>query len=954
MSFHNTQRKRGHLPSGWAPGAWLRRLPILLVILALFNPLILVRASQKELPSTQSDPIETLFESMTPEERVGQLFLTTFKGMKVDDQSQIYDLIANHHIGGVILSAANDNFTDSEDALAQTVSMNRQLQLARWSASQQTQPVTATEEIITPEFIPLFIGIAQEGDGYPTDQILSGLTQLPGAMALGATWDTAVVSEVGRVTGKELSALGINLLLGPSLDVLEDPEPVSGIDLGTRTFGGDPYWVGELGRAYISSVHAGSNGKIAVIAKHFPGMGSADRLPAEEVATVRKSLEQLQNFDLVPFFSVTDNSASMESTTDGLLVSHIRYQGFQGNIRATTRPISLDLQAFSQLMSLPALTNWRESGGLMVCDDLGTQAVRRFYDLTNPNQPFDARRVALNAFLAGNDLLNLGNIISGDDPNSYTSTLDVLAFFNQRYLEDPAFAQRVDEFALRILKLKYRLYPVFNLNQIMPSLQGIDGLGAADSVSFNVAKEAATLISPSLAELENALPDSPNAAERIIFITDVRQSQQCSTCAQVPVPAVDAFKQAVMRLYGTPAGGQIRSTSLTSYSFADLQQLLDGDPDFFQLEKELRRSQWQVFSLMDVNSKNPESGALVRFLAERPDLFQQKRLVVFAFNAPYYLDPTDISKLSAYYGLYSKIPSSFDVAARLLFKELQPVGALPVSVEGIGYDLFSATMPDPSQVIPLSLDLPEVEAGDGTVTPTPAPTPAYKMGDKVPVKAGVIRDHNGNSVPDGTPITFVITRNGEIQSLPITEFSKGGLAATQIQIPGPGTIEIRVESEPAKQSSILRFDVPGEEIPGATVTATPDPTLTPTATMAPTVAPTLSNAQATPSQARPNIVDWFAAILIAISAGILSYKVAITLGQVRWGVRAGFLAAIGGLVAYSLLIISEAAGNDLLQSGGGWVVVFTTLLGSAIGIIIAMGWRAIQLQTISNNSNRDT
>jgi hypothetical protein len=86
---------------------------------------------------------------------------------------------------------------------------------------------------------------------------------------------------------------------------------------------------------------------------------------------------------------------------------------------------------------------------------------------------------------------------------------------------------------------------------------------------------------------------------------------------------------------------------------------------------------------------------------------------------------------------------------------------------------------------------------------------------------------------------------------------------------------------------------------------------------------------------------------------MLSYKVAITLGQVRWGVRAGFLAAIGGLAAYSLLIVSEAAGNDLLQSGGGWVVVFTTLLGSAIGIIIAMGWRAIHLQTVSNNSNRD-
>jgi beta-N-acetylhexosaminidase len=773
-------------------------------------------------------------------------------------------------------------------------------------------------------------------------------------MALGATWDTNIASSVGQVLGKELSALGINLLLGPALDVLEDPNPNAGIDLDTSTFGGDPYWVGEMGRAYISSLHEGSDGKIAVIAKHFPGMGSADRLPAEEVATVRKSLEQLQNFDLVPFFSVTDSNASSESTADGLLVSHIRYQGFQGNIRATTRPISLDLQAFSQLMGLPALTSWRESGGVMVCDDLGTQAVRRFYDVTTPNQPFDARRVALNAFLAGNDLLYLGNIISGDDLDSYTSTLNVLAFFNQRYREDPDFAQRVDESALRILKLKYRLYPVFNLTLILPPMEGLAGLGGEDKVSFDVAKEAATLISPSLAELENALPDSPNATERIIFITDVRPSQQCSTCTQNDVPQLDAFQQAVMRLYGTPAGGQIRASNLTSYSFEDLQQLLDGDPDSFWMEKDLRRSQWQVFSLLDVNSRTPESRALLRFLDERPDLFQQKRLVVFAFNAPYYLDPTDISKISAYYALYSKIPSAFDVAARLLFKEIQPVGALPVSVEGIGYDLFSATMPDPSQVIPLALDLPETDAGNGMETPTLAPTPAYQVGDQVAIKAGIIRDHNGHPVPDGTPVSFIITLNGEIQSLPISEFSKGGMAKTQIQIPGPGAIEVRVESEPAKQSEILRFDVPGEELADVTETPTPEPTLTPTETQAPTIVPTLSSAQVPPPRARPNLLDWFAAMMIAIVAGFLSYKAAITMGQVRWGVRVGFLSAIGGLAAYTLLILAEAAGNDMLQSTGSWAVVLATLLGSAVGIFITLGWRAIHRQALGDKSAHNT
>ena len=589
--------------------AWIRRVTLLLVVLAISNPWMLVRAGA----AAQNDPAEALFESLTPEERVGQLFLTTFQGMQVDEQSQIYDLIVNHHIGGVILTAANDNFTDREDALEQIATMNRELQLARWTASQPSQPITGTAQVIPSAFIPLFIGVAQEGDGYPTDQILSGVTQLPAAMAVGATWDTATGSRCWARPGARAERAGDQPAARSVARRAGGPQPERGHRPGDKHIRRRPVLGGRDGRAYISSVHEGSAGKIAVIAKHFPGMGSADRQPTEEVSTVRKSLEQLQNFDLVPFFAVTDSTANSGSTTDGLLVSHIRYQGFQGNIRATTRPISLDLQSFSQLMSLPALTSWRDSGGLMVCDDLGTQAVRRFYDLTAPNQPFDARRVALNAFLAGNDLIHLGNIISGDDPDSYTSTLNVLAFFNQRYREDPAFAQRVDEFALRILKLKYRLYPDFNLEAIQPPLEDLAGIGRGDKVSFDVAKEAATLISPSPAELDNALPDSPNATDRIIFITDVRQSQQCSTCAQNPVPLQDAFQQAVTRLYGTQGGGQIRASNLTSYSFADLEKLLDGDPDAFQLEKDLRRAQWQVFSLLDVNNhdtREPGAGAL--------------------------------------------------------------------------------------------------------------------------------------------------------------------------------------------------------------------------------------------------------------------------------------------------------------------------------------------------------
>ncbi len=229
-------------------------------------------------------------------------------------------------------------------------------------------------------YIPLFIGISQDGDGYPNDQILNGLTPLPDLMALGATWNPALAEQVGAVAGKELSSIGFNLYFGPSLDVLESPGSTLGNGLGASAFGGDPYWVGAMGSAYITGLHTGSNGRLMVIADHFPGRGSADRPAGGEPATVRKSLEQLKQIELAPFFSVTGNASTPESTADGLLVSHIRYQGFQGNIRSTTRPVSFDPQALSQILSLPAFATWRAAGGLMVSDDLGSQTVRQFYD----------------------------------------------------------------------------------------------------------------------------------------------------------------------------------------------------------------------------------------------------------------------------------------------------------------------------------------------------------------------------------------------------------------------------------------------------------------------------------------------------------------------------------------------------------------------------------------------
>ena len=416
------------------------------------------QAAQAQVTEPQEDYLakaRNLMVNMTPEERIGQLFLVSFKGTDIGPDSGIYRLITEHHIGGIVLRADNDNFTGPTDTVPQAAELVRGLHEIAWQASQAKSEVEDSQAPETTGYIPLFVGISQEGDLYPTDQIINGLTAIPSPMAIGATWDPQLAQAAGLVMGKELRAVGFNLFLGPSLDVLDVTLTLNSDDLGVRTFGGDPFWVSEMGKAYIRGLHLGSRDEMAIIAKHFPGRGSSDRLPEEEVATVRKPLEQLKQVDLAPFFAVTSPETDPLSIVDGLLVSHIRYQGLRDNIRDVTPPVSLDATALNQVLNLQPIAGWYSNGGLVVSDNLGSNAVRRFYDPTM--QTFDARTVARNAFLAGNDLLYLNNFIETIDGDSETTIIKTLDSFVQKYNEDPAFAELVDRSVARILALKIKL-----------------------------------------------------------------------------------------------------------------------------------------------------------------------------------------------------------------------------------------------------------------------------------------------------------------------------------------------------------------------------------------------------------------------------------------------------------------------------------------------------------------
>ncbi len=888
-------------------------------------------AAQVPVPNIQA---QVLLSQMSPEEKVGQLFLVTFNGSDFNTESQIADLITNHHVGGVMLAARNDNFIAAPDTTLAAQQLINKLQQTEWDAAQPTE----RQPIPSAQYIPLFVGIAQEGGGYPNDQILSGLTVLPDQMAIGATWQPINAKRAGEVMGQELSALGFNLYLGLSLDVLENPNPSLSSDLSTRVFGGDPYWVAKMGQAYVSGLHLGSQSRMAVIARHFPGRGASDRSPEIEVATVRKSLEELKQIDLFPFFSVTGLAPSLDKTVDGLLVSHIRYQGFQGNIRATTRPVSFDQAALDAMMSLPELSIWRSSGGIVVSENLGTEAIRKFYD---PNQAgFAARLVARDAFLAGNDLLYMGEIVSSDAPDNYTTILRTLDFFVQKYREDPAFAQRVDASVMRILVLKYRLYGAFALSVITPEANRFQRLGQSDAVVFDIARQSATLISPSKADFPSILPDPPLDREYMVFITDNTPARQCSTCVDVPILAQDALQNAILRLYGPQTGSLVRQSHLSSFSFLDMRLLLDNQLQTTNFSDSLGRADWIVISALDLSEGSNQVNTLRQFLTEKQELLQNKKVILFSFGAPYYMDATDIARVTAYYSLYSESNPFVEVAARLLFQEITPVGASPVSIHGIGYDLLTTLLPNATQVIPLFVEQATPGSVSQTATPEPIPPVLYKVGDSIAVRTGIVLDRNANPVPDGTVVRFILSRSESGLTQQVDALTQDGVAATVFSLDQPGFIEIRAESEPARISATIQLSISNEGSIPVIVT----PTLIPAEVTQTAFEPTPANDFAEngvpiTQNGYPTVLGWFIAMLAVLAGSWLFYWLGLQLADMRWAIRWGLLAFMGGLLAYNYLILSFPGSIEWLQDRDFTAFLQAIVFGQLMGFVGGWGWK---------------
>jgi beta-N-acetylhexosaminidase len=332
---------------------------------------------------------------MTPQARVGQLFLLGTPATRID---QLSPMIERSAPGGVFLTGRSAAGVDATAGALATVQ--------RLGAGASGG-------------IGMFVATDQEGGQV---QVLSGpgFSRIPPATVQGG-WEPDVLQAAATRWGRELRAAGVNVNLAPVADVLSPALGTANAAIGRydRAFGTDPQVVTDHVRAFSQGMR--DAGVVSTV-KHFPGLGAVRGNTDFSAGVVDRQTTDTDP-DLLPFISAS------RAGTPWLMLSTAIYTKIDASRAAT----------FSPAVVTTLLREKIGFQGLIVSDDLGRAEQ---VAAVTPGQ----RAVR---FLAAG-----GDIALTADPTTLGPMIDaVLAHAT----DDPGFAAQIADAQRRVLEAKLPL-----------------------------------------------------------------------------------------------------------------------------------------------------------------------------------------------------------------------------------------------------------------------------------------------------------------------------------------------------------------------------------------------------------------------------------------------------------------------------------------------------------------
>jgi beta-N-acetylhexosaminidase len=219
--------------------------------------------------------------------------IVSIHGLHLSDEE--LNVLQNPYVGGVIL------FSQNQKTLEQLKELTLEIKIAGQQANKD-----------------LMIMVDHEG-GY-VQRFKTGFTAAPSEKVLGKIYDidpkTALeyAYQLGETVGSELSQAGIQVILGPVIDLDKGNAVISKLD---RAYHEDPNIVTELATSYIQGIQTNS---LQITLKHFPGHGAdiGDSHIMEPFDN--RTLEEIKALDLLPFQNLIDHNLA-----GAIMPAHIKY-----------------------------------------------------------------------------------------------------------------------------------------------------------------------------------------------------------------------------------------------------------------------------------------------------------------------------------------------------------------------------------------------------------------------------------------------------------------------------------------------------------------------------------------------------------------------------------------------------------------------------------------------------
>ncbi len=151
----------------------------LLLIFSAASLIILPGFAQNASKKTKQAWVDSVFQTLNTEEKIGQLIMVRVPSNSDDDQENLIDKIRSYHIGGAIIMKSSP--------VSHARFVNKIQKTTR---------------------VPMFLGVeATAGVGYAFDSVLN----FPNPLALSAVKDDSLLTEVGKEIASEMKTLGFQM-----------------------------------------------------------------------------------------------------------------------------------------------------------------------------------------------------------------------------------------------------------------------------------------------------------------------------------------------------------------------------------------------------------------------------------------------------------------------------------------------------------------------------------------------------------------------------------------------------------------------------------------------------------------------------------------------------------------------------------------------------------------------